>query len=276
MPPTKARRAAADSVKNTTPTPEPAALTEVEQLRLDVERLTRELRAHQDREAKEKEAAGMVRAAEHELEGAKAHVAAIKEKLAKANQELAAIVMGGAQTSFLEKNPTFENLDDQPSSEAEKRWLGCKQVEGTKAKVTFDQLDEVCPVALSSMIASEKPLAVDAVNLYGELPFMVAEQYDTAGFRCYACLPLLTKDEWQQLYEAKYGRAVEGFDQSDEAKAQRQLGGDDCGRVVKVGRKKLVVGPKEQALVVCFEIDTDPVDAPPADDDSDSTNEGDE
>jgi hypothetical protein len=253
MPPAKARRA--QSVPDTAPpqtaAPEANSQTEVQQLRQEVERLGRELRAHQEREAREKEAAGLVRATEHELEGAKAHTAAIKEKLAQANQALAAIVMGGAQTSFLEKKP--EDAGEEPASEAERRWLGCKQVDAEKARVTFPAIDEVCPMGHEPLAPSEKPLSVTPVTLYGELPFLVAEHYGTDGFRCFACLPLLSKDEWQQLYEAKYGRAVEGFDQSDEAKHQRQLGGPDCGRVVKLGRKKAVVGPKEQALIVCFE-----------------------
>lgn len=62
-----------------------------------------------------------------------------------------------------------------------------------------------------------------------------------------------TKDEWQQLCEATYGRAIEDFDQSDEAKDTRQKGGPDCGRVVKAGRAKAVLGPESMGLVIVVE-----------------------
>lgn len=70
--------------------------------------------------------------------------------------------------------------------------------------------------------------------------------------------PLFTKDEWQQLHEAAYGRAVEDFDQNDEAKATRTAGGADCGRVVKVGAKKFVLGPESHGLVVTIDITPEP------------------
>jgi hypothetical protein len=239
----------------------PPELSEVDGLKAEVERLTRELRAHQERESREKEAAGHVRAAEHNLNGCKQATSAAKERLAEANAALAAIVMGDAQTSFIEKKPGKDG--DEPSNEAERRWLGCRQVDDEKAGVSFDQIEAACH-DVRALAPTEKPLQVATVNLFGgELPYMVVEQFDTAGFTCFACLSLVTKDEWQQLFEEKYGRCVEGFDQSDEAKDQRQRGGPDCGRVVKAGRKKLVVGPKEQALIVCFE--TVETDEPPAD-----------
>lgn len=65
--------------------------------------------------------------------------------------------------------------------------------------------------------------------------------------------PVHTKDEWQQLCEATYGRAIEDFDQSDEAKDTRQKGGPDCGRVVKAGRAKAVLGPESMGLVIVVE-----------------------
>ena len=84
------------------PQPKPAKkLSELEQLKLDVKRLTDELEAHKKRECDEKSAAAEVRACEHALEGRKAAVAAAKENLAQANQKLAAMVMGDTQTSWI-------------------------------------------------------------------------------------------------------------------------------------------------------------------------------
>jgi hypothetical protein len=74
----------------------------------------------------------------------------------------------------------------------------------------------------------------------------------------YLALPLYRQagstNEWADLgHEAKYGRCVEGVDQTEEAKGQRQTGGEFCGKVVKVGRKKCVVGPMSDALVIAVQ-----------------------
>lgn len=66
----------------------------------------------------------------------------------------------------------------------------------------------------------------------------------------FLALPLYDKDEWAQLHEATYGRSVEGVDQTDEAKVHRQTGGEFCGRVVKMGRKKAVIGPMKDGLLI--------------------------
>jgi len=85
------------------------------------------------------------------------------------------------------------------------------------------------------------------LNLY-ERDYLVA---DAVGETHFLMLPLYSKDEWASIgHEAKYGRTVEGVDQTDEAKVQRQTGGEFCGRVVKLGKKKLIVGPKSDALIV--------------------------
>ena len=94
----------------------------------------------------------------------------------------------------------------------------------------------------------------------------------------YLALPLYTKDEWQQLYEARFGRCVEGIDQTEDAKAQRQVGGEFCGKVVKLGRKKAVIGPVDDAMCITAVVDdsatTPAADEPePEDDDQDGENE---
>lgn len=62
--------------------------------------------------------------------------------------------------------------------------------------------------------------------------------------------PVVSKDVWQQIYEEKFGRCIESFDQNDEAKTMRIAGGEDCGRVVKNGRSKVVIGPESDGLVI--------------------------
>lgn len=62
--------------------------------------------------------------------------------------------------------------------------------------------------------------------------------------------PLIGMDDWRTLHEQEFGRAVEGHDQNVEAASQRKLGGEDCGRVVKVRRAKMVLGPERLGLVI--------------------------
>lgn len=62
--------------------------------------------------------------------------------------------------------------------------------------------------------------------------------------------PVVSRDTWQQIHEEKFGRALKDFDQNPEAKEQRQAGGEDCGRTVKVGRLACVMGPESEGLVI--------------------------
>lgn len=61
---------------------------------------------------------------------------------------------------------------------------------------------------------------------------------------------VLSKDEYQQLHEKQFGMAVHGFDQNEEARHHRTQGGEDCGRMVKIGRKLGVMGPESEGLVL--------------------------
>lgn len=118
-----------------------------------------------------------------------------------------------------------------------------EDVEFNDADTTPDDLANA--LAANRIQPSEKPQPVTAVHLY-EAPYLVIDGMEGGPF---LLVRLLTKDEWATLHEEKYGRCVIGFDQTDEAKDQRQLGGEHCGLVVKVGRKQLVIGPRpEEAL----------------------------
>lgn len=106
-------------------------------------------------------------------------------------------------------------------------------------------------------------VATNTVSAYEREYLVIEGAGDGPDFQ-YLALPLYTKDEWQQLYEARFGRCVEGIDQTDEAKAQRQTGGEFCGKVVKIGRKKAVIGPVDDAL--CITAIDDSATTPPAED----------
>lgn len=111
---------------------------------------------------------------------------------------------------------------------------------------------ELAPQAMEGEKRALK--AAQTVTCYGT-PWLVTKlwQDEEMGALRANVVPLLTKDEWQQGHEEKYGRAVADFDQSDEAKDQRQRGGLWCGLVVKVGRKAFVVGPQEQAMHLAYD-----------------------
>lgn len=89
---------------------------------------------------------------------------------------------------------------------------------------------------------------------------------DARGFgpESFQCLPLYSKDEWASMgHEAKYGRCVDGVDQTTEARDQRQAGGEFCGKVVKFCRSKAVIGPVDEAIwLACEDVATPAADEP--------------
>jgi hypothetical protein len=120
-------------------------------------------------------------------------------------------------------------------------------------------------------------VATNTVSAY-EREYLVIEGAGGGPDFQYLALPLYTKDEWQQLYEARFGRCVEGIDQTEDAKTQRQIGGEFCGKVVKLGRKKAVIGPVDDALCITAIDDnatTPPAEDEPEDDEADQDDIGD-
>lgn len=101
-------------------------------------------------------------------------------------------------------------------------------------------------------IAPGKVSKVFALTVFEHPCYVLGSRLEGTVRRWYI-QPLLRPDEWDQLYLEKYGRPVEEADQNAEAKAKRQAGGVDCGRVVRVGKaqgKKYVVAPREMVLVL--------------------------
>lgn len=137
-------------------------------------------------------------------------------------------------------------------------------VPAIKLGITEEKLEQHLLPNGGMLPIGEKPPAVVTVDAYdrphfviGLLPGATQGDAEDGGYphipawqAQWHLQPLYSKDEWQQLFEEQFGRAVKGFDQGDEAQAARQLGGIDCGRVVKVGRKEWVVGPRSQLLVL--------------------------
>ncbi len=57
-------------------------------------------------------------------------------------------------------------------------------------------------------------------------------------------------DAWDNTLAEKYGPPVSNFDASKEAGNERKAGGDDCGRLIKVGKAKVVLAPESMGLVI--------------------------
>jgi hypothetical protein len=55
---------------------------------------------------------------------------------------------------------------------------------------------------------------------------------------------------WGEQFEEVHGRPVANWDENAEGRISRAGGGADCGRLVKIGRKQLVLAPESQGLVV--------------------------
>jgi hypothetical protein len=102
--------------------------------------------------------------------------------------------------------------------------------------------------------AGEEQPKVAAVDFDGRkhlvLDMLAEDEGDTPGVERWQIAPLFTKQEWAETFLETYGPAIKGVDKDDEAKAVRIKGGIDCGRLVKVGRSTLVVGPLERLMVV--------------------------
>jgi hypothetical protein len=99
------------------------------------------------------------------------------------------------------------------------------------------------------LLPSEKPHQIGPAVLTVRGCEWLSIDSDPAETRFFA-VRVYSLDEWAQLHEAEFGRAVKGFDQNDEAKQQRQTGGTNCGMVVKVGRRTGVLGPEREGLVL--------------------------
>lgn len=158
-------------------------------------------------------------------------------------------------------NPLFEQAPKAPVRDASELKL---HAEALDAALLDDMAqDEIRRGTL---------LAVKALPLF-ERDYLIVDAKGEEPNPCrYLAVPLYrqasSSNEWADLgHENKYGRCVEGIDQTEEAKTTRQTGGEFCGKVVKVGRKKCVVGPMSDAIVIEW---TPPKDEEDAEEDDDS------
>lgn len=234
------------------------------------------LRYFEERRAKEQGLLAQRDSALAAIEGAKARVQSCKGELAEVEEEIAALLKSPVPMAF-EATPIGQAIaeaeqeddeDDEPAAPAAPEpppvpaWESLLPAVSPEAVKLLDAaagdelptVDALCGALLApqAMMGGKRVLK-QSVQVYGT-PWIVTHLWkDEASGACRAnVVRLYTKDEWQQSCEAKFGRAVGDFDQSDEAKAQRQTGGEWCGLVVKVGRKVYVVGPQADALHLAY------------------------
>jgi hypothetical protein len=267
--------AAAQAAVTEQPAPATDPLTEAppdipSQREADLQRrvtaLEERLRYFTDRREKEQHLLSQRDSALAAIEGAKARVQSCKGELAEVEEEIAALLKEPMPMAF-EATPIGQMVADAkgelaPVVPPPTPWESIlpavpadsvRLIDAT-AGDELPTVDALCGALLAPQaMMGGKRVVKQSVQVYGT-PWIVTHLWkDEASGACRAnVVRLYTKDEYQQTHEAKYGRAVGDFDQSDEAKAQRQVGGEWCGLVVKVSRRVYVVGPQADALHLAY------------------------
>ena len=222
-------------------------LSELDKVKAELVKVKDELKSYKKKAETEKAALAEVDVAALKVESCKNRTASAKEELADAQKQLAAIVRGDAQQEHpaltVKGSPAQVRLYSVPKDQQ----IGEKD-HGLKAADLQGKM--IAKLIKASKPASITPDAVVAVK--GSLYLVRDSQPEVAPSRFFA-QQVVTLDEWQQLYEKEFGRNVLGFDQGDDAMAQRQKGGEDCGRTVLIGRKKYVLAPERVGIVLICE-----------------------
>jgi len=228
------------------------------ELILEVASLKERIVLFEGRREKEQSLLSQRDASIHAIEGAKARVAAEKQGLAEIEEQIAALLREPLPVPFGE-TPIGKAIDDAKASATP--WESVlPSVSPEQVRILDASAGEELPTvdALASALLTDTEMAgevrkVKTVMVYGT-PWIVTHYWwdGKKGLARANTVRLYTKDEWSQLHEAQFGRAVQVFDQTDEAKSQRQFGGIYCGLVVKVGKKSYVVGPQKDALHLAY------------------------
>lgn len=130
------------------------------------------------------------------------------------------------------------------------KWNGVPEQRAIKWGLFFPVLVNAS-ITGDCLTPGEKAPKVEAVPGGGHMWLVVdAWKASESGTARFAVVQLLAKTDYMDLWRGKYGPPVKGVDTSDEAKAQRVLGGVDCARFVTVGKKQFVVGPMEASMVL--------------------------
>lgn len=280
-PPKPAKKGAPPSVK----------ASRKESMQQELDRLRRELRARDIHQRQQRKLADEVEACELEVEAASSRRHAAKEAMAAANKRLAAHVRGdvpidaetGKQQTIVDEKPkgkvgklvdprrdgkeartAGKKLTDNPwklvdpshglwaAGFLEEHWKDAERRTASTYGITYGALMDAMPESdgLPPGEATPKVGHISAMDY----AWIVVDAWrgSEADDAAFALLQLYKKEDWRDLWQATYGPPIEGVDASDEAKAKRQAGGADCGRVVHLTglRGDFVVGPQAGAAMV--------------------------
>jgi hypothetical protein len=207
------------------------------------------------------------------IEEAKNSLASKKKALAEVEEEIAALLQQdtkpwsetpiGKDVSKAKEEATAPAPEKAPEKAPEApEWQSVlPPVDPSAVRVINDTKEGELPnldAILNGLITDqemqgEKRSTKKAITCYGSLWLVTQVWSGQDGSVRANVVGLFTKDEWNQIFTEEYGRPVDDFDQSPEAKDQRQKGGKWCGLVVKVGKKVYVVGPQKSAMQLVHE-----------------------
>jgi len=245
------------------PAPEPE-LDEVEVLRIENARLKREIAAHQDYRRRTDEINASVKEAERHREACKAEYKRAKERHADALEELRAFTSGEVQVriGFDEKDGGSE-APGQVKAPPRRDFSGVgpgtdhRAVAGTYGAwqfgLTRDALDKADASALRQMEPELGKRKVGAVEVLKRLHVPLEQRVYDDGSGYFNLWPLLEVDEWDGRCAEQYAHSVRDLiDESPDIVARRKAGGEFCGVMVKVGRKRYVVAPDSEVVRVVY------------------------
>lgn len=236
------------------PAPAATELSEVELLRLQVERLTRENEAHHQRNQRTIEIVNEIDQAEALYEAAKSEAKKHKEELTASKASLRALVAGDVQVEV-----NFDETDDgahQPgpteslvSHRGDHRTVSAVHSVAQFA-LTAKALDDCDTAAVDPLEPSLSDRKVSAINA-GPMAYLPLEQRvfaDGSGY--FDCWPLVDADSWSINYGARFAHALTDVqDEAPDIVARRKLGGELCGVTVKVKgqrKRRSVIGPDSE------------------------------
>ncbi len=257
---------------------------EIRRLRRKLDAACDQLEAFHERQAEEKELTDAITKASRDVEAAKEVLAGKKTALATAHEQLFLHASGDTQTVHPDlREPDNDNEDDQgrpapvvfasaptipeaqaqPVVEVVAPATNTGVTESQPAPSQFhstlpdDQIvtdngylsEDLERIVMRDLAPSEKPhqIGPNVLEFRGCIWLIRDSSPDR---RRWFAQRVLTKAEWQKLCESEFGMCVTGFDQSEEAKRNRTLGGDDCGRVVRVAKRLRVLGPEREGIVL--------------------------
>lgn len=240
-------------------------LSETELLKIENERLKKEIQALHEKDQNLKSLADDVKSKTEHWERCKEEAKEANDKRIASMEALAEAARGDAQTKIFddeagEDDEEMIDFSERPKSKPQTLNAGTDHmpVAGTFRAFTFAITREQLERCDFSNVREIEPEAakrkVGAVTCMGDALYTPINQHcyeDESGY--FDLLPLLVPIEWEQRLAEVYGPAlfdlVEGNEEADE---RRRKGGEFCGVVVKHGRKKYVVGPNAEAIRLIY------------------------